>query len=109
MFLIEKFTAETPKDVQSFLEALVGEIYGKRPEWLDYKLRDCYRFKDREFVRMDCPAGSVHAQLSLRASSGEGITRDILELGTREGRSCAWLLHQGKQSEFDSHEVERIG
>ena len=109
MFLIEKFAAETPKEVQASLEALVVEIYGRRPEWLDYAPRESYRFQGREFIRMDCAAGSVHGQLSMRASSGEGITRDILETGAREGRGCAWLVHRGNKSEHDSHEVERVG
>jgi hypothetical protein len=58
---------------------------------------------------MLCPAGSVHARLSLRASTGDGISRDILELGTRDGCPRAWLLHQGKRSEHDPCEVEGIG
>ena len=43
MFLIEKLPAETTNDVQVFLEAIVGEVYGRRPEWLDYDLREAYR------------------------------------------------------------------
>ena len=109
MFLIEKFPAETLKGVQAFLEALVGEIYGRRPEWLDYDLRETYTFRGREFVQMFCLAGSVHAQLSLRASTGDGISRDILQLGTRAGHSRARLLHRGQESEYDSDEVERVG
>ena len=109
MFLIEKLPAETTKDVQAFLEALVGEVYGRRPKWLDYDLRETYRFRGREFVQMFCPAGSVHAQLSLRASTGDGISRDILQLGTREGHSRAWLLHRGQESEYDSDEIEKVG
>src|ERR1022692_1848204 len=107
MFLIEKLPAETPKDVQAFLEALVAEIYGKRPEWLDYELRESYRFRGREFIQMFCPAGSVHGHISLRASSGDGISRDILQLGTRQGREFAWLLHRGQESEYDPIEVEQ--
>ena len=109
MFLIEKLTTETLGDVEAFLEALVLEVYGKRPECLDYDLCYSYRFQGREFVRMSCPAGSVHARLSLRALKGEGISRDILELGVRDDRPCAWLVHRGQQSEVDSGEVERIG
>lgn len=109
MFLIEKLPAETPKDVQAFLESLVAEVYGRRPEWLDYELRESYRFRGREFIRMFCPAGSVHAHLSLRASTGGGISRDILQLGEREGQSRAWLLHHGQESEHDSNEIERVG
>ena len=108
MFLIEKMPAETPKEVQAFLEALVGEIYGRRPEWLDYELRESYRFRGREFIRMFCPAGSVHAHLSLRASTGDGISRDILQSGTRDGQPRAWLLHHGQESEYDSDEIERV-
>ena len=109
MFLIEKFPTETPHDVQIFLEALIVEIYGRRPEWLDYELAGCYRFRSQEFVRMYCPAGSVHGHIYLRAWTGDGITRDILEIGTREGHSYAWLLHNGIKSEYDSHEVEPVG
>jgi hypothetical protein len=109
MFLIEKLPAETTKDVQAFLETLIGEIYGSRPEWLDCELRESYSFRGREFIQMFCPAGSVHARLSLRASTGNGIGRDILELGTREGQSRAWLLHRGQKSEYDSDEVEKVG
>ena len=109
MFLIEKLPAETTQDVQAFLEALVGEVYGRRTEWLDYDLRESYRFRGREFVQMFCPAGSVQAHLSLRASTKDGISRDILQLGTRDGQSCAWLLHHGQESEYDSDEIEKIG
>jgi hypothetical protein len=109
MFLIEKLPAETPRDVEVFLEILVREIYGRRPEWLEYELRESYRFQGREFIQMFCPAGSVHAHLSLRASTGDGISRDILELGTRDDLQRAWLLHRGHQSECDPVEVEKIG
>jgi hypothetical protein len=109
MFFIEKLPAETTKDVQAFLETFVGEVYGGRPEWLDYKLREGYRFRGREFVQMFCPAGSVHAHLSLRASTGGGISRDILQSGTRDGRPRAWLLHHGQESEYDPDEIKRVG
>jgi len=109
MFLIEKLPAEKAENVQAFLEALVGEIYGRRPEWLSYDLRESYSFRGREFVRMFCPAGSVHAQLSLRASTGDGVSRDILQLGMREEQSHAWLLHHGQESEYDQDEIEKVG
>jgi hypothetical protein len=109
MFLVEKLPGETPQDVQAFLEALVLQVYGMRPEWLEYELRESYQFRGRQFVRMFCSAGSVHAHLSLRASTGEGITRDILQLGTKDDRSLAWLLHRGQQSEYDPDEVEATG
>ena len=108
MFLVEKLPNETPKNVESFLETLIIEIYGKRPEWLEYELRESYKFNGREFIQMFCPAGSVHSHLSLRASTGGGISRDILQVGTRAGHEFAWLLHQGKESEHDSSEVEKI-
>ena len=109
MFLVEKLPAETAQDVQAFLEALVREIYGRRPDWLEYDLRESYRFRGREFIRMFCPAGSFHARLNLRASTGHGIARDILQLGTRAGREFAWLLHQGEESEYEPDEIERVG
>jgi len=108
MFLFEKLPAETPRDVEAFVEALVREIYGRRPEWLEYELRECYRFRGQEFIHIFCPAGSVHAQLSLRASTGDGISRDILGLGTRDGRARAWLLHRGQQTEHDPGEIEAL-
>jgi len=108
MFLIEKFPAETHKDIEAFLESLVRELYDRRPEWLNYDLSESYRFRGREFVRMICSAGSVHAHLSLRAMTGEGISRDILQLGTREGRELAWLLHQGHESEYEPAEIQRV-
>jgi hypothetical protein len=109
MFLVEKMPAETPQDVAAFLEILVREVYGRRPEWLEYDLRESYRFQGREFIRMFCAAGSVHAHLTLRASTGSGISRDILQLGTREDRPLAWLIHQGHETEHDPDEVKEIG
>jgi hypothetical protein len=109
MFLIEQLPAEGPEDVQAFLDSLVGEIYGGRPEWLDYELRGGYKFRGREFIQILCPAGSVHLRLSMHALSGNGISRDILQLGTRDGRSRAWLINQGQESEYDSGEIERVG
>jgi len=108
MFLIEKFPAETDKDIRGFLESLLCEIYGRRPEWLDYDLIESYCFRGREFIRMSCPAGSVHAHLSLRASTGQGISRDILQLGTREGRELAWLVHRGQESEYEPDEIQKV-
>jgi len=109
MFLIEKLPAETPRDVETFLEALVREVYGRRPEWLDYDLRETYKFQGREFVTMFCPAGSVHARLALHASTGDGISRDILQLRTRDGQEIAWLIHRGKESEYEPDKVQKIG
>ena len=109
MFLIEKLPAEVTSDVQAFLEALVTEIYGRRPEWLEYDLSESFRFRGREFVRMFCRVGSVQARISLQASTGNGISRDILQLGMRDGWSRAWLLHHGEESEYDPDEIERVG
>ena len=81
MFLVERLPAETRRDVEAFLEILLREVYGRRPEWLEYDLRESYTFQGREFIRMFCSAGSVHAHLTLRASTGGGISRDILQLG----------------------------
>jgi hypothetical protein len=109
MFLIEKLQAETSRDVQAFLESLVCEVYGGRPAWLNYELRDDYRFRGRDFVSMFCPAGSFIARLSLRATTGDGLSRDILQLGTRDGQLHAWLVHRGHESEYDPDEIERVG
>jgi hypothetical protein len=109
MFLVEKLPAETPRDVELFIEALVDEVYGRRPDWLEYDLCESYTFQGREFIRMSCIAGSVHAHLSLRASQGDGIGRDILQLGTRDGCPRAWLVHRGQRSEHDRREVEATG
>lgn len=57
---------------------------------------------------MFCPAGSVHGHLSVYACTGAGIERDSLQLGTRAGRSYAWLTHSGRETEYDSAEVQRI-
>lgn len=108
MFLVEKMPAETLQDVEIALDVLVRDIYGRRPEWLEYDLRGSYRFQGRDFILMSCPAGSMHAHLTLQALRGDGISRDILQLGTKEGRQVAWLIHQGNQSEHDPDEVEEI-
>jgi hypothetical protein len=108
MFLIEKMPEETTGDVQVFLDILLREIYGRRPEWLIYELRQIYQFRGREFVQMFCHAGSVYAQLLLRASTGGGIGRDILHSGTRDGQLRAWLLHHGRESEYDSDEIQKL-
>jgi len=110
MFLVEKLPNETREDVGSFLEHFVREIYGRRPDWLQYDLRDTYSFRGRAFIQMFCPAGSVHAQMHLRASAGEGIDRGILQLaGTPNGRRVALLIHRGKESECDPNDIEKIG
>ncbi len=109
MFLIERLPAETPEDVQAFLDSLLGEVYGSRPEWLAYELRHSYSFRGRDFIEMLCPAGSVHLRLGIHASTGDGITRDIVQLGTRNSLSRAWLIHHGQESEYGSDEIQRIG
>ncbi|MCC6235292.1 MAG: hypothetical protein IT580_21805 [Verrucomicrobiales bacterium] len=109
MFLIERFPAETPGDVQEFLDSLLGEVYGSRPEWVAYELRDSYRFQGRDFTEMFSPAGSVYLRLAVRASTGNGISRDILQLGTRASLSRAWLIHHGQESEYGSDEVQKVG
>ncbi len=108
MFLVQKSPTETLEHVKDFLNGLVHEVYRKRPEWLQYELRETYEFRNQQFVRMFCAAGSVHALLSYRASTKGGITRDILQLGTRGGRPYAWLLHDGKESEHNPDDVKRI-
>jgi hypothetical protein len=61
MFLVEQLANETPEDVRAFLEDLVREVYGRRPEWLEYHLRRTHSFRGRASIEMFCPAGSVHA------------------------------------------------
>jgi hypothetical protein len=115
MFLMEKLPSETPRDVEAFLESLIRKVYGKRPEWLEYELRESHRFQGREFMRMFCNAGSVHSHLTRRAATGEGISRDILLLGTRiqvdtgENWPSARLIHLGQESVHDPNEVQRVG
>ena len=109
MFLVEKLPSETPRDVGAFLEVLILEVYGGRPDWLEYDLRDRYAFRGREFIQMFCPAGSVQAHLIRRASTRDGISRDLLQLGRKDGRPLAWLLHLGQESEHDPGEVQMIG
>jgi len=104
MFLVEKL-----QDVQTFLEDLICEIYGRRPEWIEFELRESYTFQTREFIRMSCLAGSVQARLGLRASTGAGISRDILQLSTKDGCEYAWLTHRGVESEHKPGEVQRTG
>jgi hypothetical protein len=110
MFLVEKLPNETPEDVGAFLEQLVRDIYGRRPDWLQYDLRHTYSFRGRAFVQMFCPAGSVHARIHLHASTGEGLKRDFLELGSKQdGRPIAVLLHRGQESRYGLDEIEKIG
>ena len=110
MFLVEKLPNEAREDVGAFLEDLVREIYGRRPDWLQYDLRDTYSFRGRAFIQMFCPAGSVQAHMHLRASAGEGFSRDLLQLAsTQDGQRFALLLHRGQESRYDPAEIKKIG
>jgi hypothetical protein len=108
MLLIEKRPSEKNKDVEAFLDAVLVEIYGRRPEWLEFELRETFEFKGRLFIEVFCRAGSVFAQISRLASINTGLDRDILQIGMKEGRQLVWLLHEGVESQHGTADVQRI-
>jgi hypothetical protein len=107
MLLIEKRPSEEKQDVEAFLDAFLVEVYGRRPEWLEFELRETFEFKDRLFIEVYCRAGSVIAQIRRLASKNSGLGRDILQIGMKEGPELVWRLHEGAETEHGTAEIHR--
>jgi hypothetical protein len=102
MFLIERLPGESVTDLRSHVDALLVDVYTKIPAWLEYELRESYRYDGRQFHLMYCVAGSVHCQFQVHASRGAGISRDILivALLATDMSSVATIIHRGVKTEI---------
>jgi hypothetical protein len=103
--LIESPANENEEQFRIYITELLASIYGRIPEWLEFKVG--YRFERqgkffREFI---CPAGSVAGQIQLRAGQTGGIPRAIVLRGTVRGMSACSEICFGIETEFDCSEL----
>ena len=102
---IESPATETEEQFRAYVVELLTSIYGRVPEWLEFSVGrrvECRNFLFREFV---CVAGSVSADIHLRAGQPGGVSRTILDRGHVRDEPCCWEIRSGIKTEIDCDEI----
>jgi hypothetical protein len=106
--LIESPPNESKEQFHACVVELLIKIYGRMPEWLEFKIGDCFERRGTFFRRFVCPAGSVSAFMQQHASQSDGIARAIILRGTRFDKPCCSEIRSGIETEFDCEELRQI-
>ena len=107
LLLIERRASETRSEIAAFVALLAQKSSGHRSEPLDFDLCESRRFQEREFIRLICATNAAQ-QILTRASTGNGIARDVLQCDRINGQPVAWLIHGGQKLQCDPFDIERI-
>ena len=75
------------------------------PEWLEFSVGRRVQFRDACFREFVCVAGSVSAQIHLRAGQPGGVARAILDRGHVRDEPHCWQIHSGVEAEIDCDEI----
>ncbi|MGD0058459.1 MAG: hypothetical protein ABSD58_03485 [Verrucomicrobiia bacterium] len=107
--LIESPGDENEEHFRAYVTELLVEIYGRLPEWLEFKVGRRFERKDLFYREFLCSAGSVDSRIQLRAQQLSGIPRSIILRGTSSGVPFCIEICSGIEMEFDCTEVRPVG
>lgn len=102
---IESPATESDEQFRAYITELLVSIYGRMPEWLEFSIGRrvvCRGVSFREFI---CVAGSVSAQIHLRAGQTGSVMRTILDRGLVQDEPHCWQIHSGIETEIDCDEI----
>ena len=101
--LIESPSDESAEQFIAAVEDLLRDVHIVRgsADWAGISAGFRFAWRGTHFREFVCIAGSVIAQLIVRAGRGGGISRAII---LRSVGMCR-EIHDGVETEFDSHEI----
>ena len=102
---IESPPSESDEQFEVFVTELLTSIYGRMPEWLQFSVGRCVEVRGILFREFVCVAGSVSAQIHLRASQPGGVERTILDRGHVQDEPHCWQISSGIETEIDCDEI----
>ena len=78
---IESPSTESEQQFRDYVTELVTSIYGRSPEWFEFRVGRRVERRGFFYRELVCPAGSVWCQISMRARHPSGISRAIILQG----------------------------
>jgi hypothetical protein len=103
--LIESPVSESKEQFRAYVMELLIGIYGRMPEWLEFKVGRRFERQGTFFREFVCPAGSVSGQIQLRAVRSGGIPRAIVLRGTVRSLPHFSEIRSGVETTFDCDEL----
>jgi hypothetical protein len=104
---IESSEAETDEQFRSYVLELLKNIYGRIPDWLDFQLGRRAEFDGVWFREFVCPAGSVGAQIHIRALRS-GSERAMVLFGETGRTQRCWIVRGRAESEINCSDIRVI-
>ena len=102
---IESPATESEEQFRSSVTELLTSIYGRVPEWAEFRVGRRIERRGVIYRELICPAGSVWCQISIRARQPSGISRAIILQGQVPGAPHCWEDRSGDETEFTYDEI----
>lgn len=107
--LIESPPSESKAQFRAYVTELLTSIYGRIPDWLEFKVGRRVMWRDTQFREFLFVAGSVGALLMLHASRTAGISRGLFLHGSSpSGGPASKEICDGIEREIDPEELQLL-
>jgi len=109
---IESPATESEEQFRAYVIELLTSIYGRVPEWAEFRVGRRVERHGAFYRELVCPAGSVWCQISMRARQPNGISLAIILQGQVRDVPHCWEVRSGAETEFaydEIHAAEPIG
>src|SRR5436190_20847159 len=102
---IERPATESEEQFRAYVTELLTNIYGRMPEWAEFRVGRRIERQGVFYRELVCPAGSVWCQISIRARQPGGISRALILQGQVHDAPHCWELRSGAETEFAYDEI----
>lgn len=102
---IESPATESQEQFRAYVTELLTSIYGRMPEWAEFRVGRRIARRGVFFRELVCSAGSVWCQISMRARKPSGMSRSIILQGEVRAEPHCWEVRSGAETEFDCDEI----
>ena len=102
---IESPATESEEQFRAYVTELLMSIYGRIPEWLEFRVGSRFERRGTLFRQFICVAGSVVCQIQVRAGQPGGIGRAMMLRGEVRGLPHCTESRDGVETEFDCDEI----
>ena len=105
--LIESPVDESGEQFHAYVTSILLDIFGRLPDWLNFKIGR--RFERNGFIYREflCPAGSVDSRIQLHIQKNGGISRGIILRGKCSGKPYCSEIRLGNEKEFNCEELKQ--
>ncbi len=102
---IESPSTESQEQFEAYVTDLLTSIYGRLPEWGEFRAGRRVERQGVFYRELICSAGSVWCQISMRARQPGGMSRIIILQGQVRGVPHCWEIRSGTETEFDYDQI----